>query len=643
MASGAIKREIFSPSEALKEFTMTKLVHITQPIIRITQLSIAVSLGLSLLACGGGSGPDAPVAANNASTTDGSVYGAVTGFGSVIVDGVKFDDSNTKVKAESSADAGVAMSTASLKLGMQVELKHANASASDIVVASNFRGQVTSINLTTNVLSLLGQDVTLDAEGADATVLDGFKSLADIKTGDWVEIHAVENATGSFKATRIERESSTESIAVRATGKVASFDSTAKTFKLGTITVNFSSADIRPATATLANDLRVRVFSDTAPVNGVINAKRVKVRNLEIPKDLANAQVGGLVTDYVSASNFKVAGITVDASAAKFENGAANDIVNGAAVRIKGAIVASVLKAREIEFKKKEGSQAAEVSITGAVTDFLNLTQFTVRGQTIDASGATFEQGKSSDLALGSFVQIKAKLVGGKVVASSIKFVTPQALQKPSRIGGLIKNYDATAKTLTVAGFTVKLTDATVFEGGTIANVVNDATAELTLKANGDILEIVKIQFKGLELPKALIQGIAQDVTATSLSVESIPIAITSQTKFSSGLGTQGNAPLAALVNGVRVIVLTQKASDGSLQAVAIELLPRFADAFIALEGAVSDFVSASDLRVATQKVDASKAVFDGGVITDLANGKRVKIVGSIVDGVVVATAVKFR
>ncbi len=622
---------------------MTRRLQATTPITRFAKLSIAISLGLSVMACGG-SGTDTPAAVNNASaTTDGSVYGAVTGFGSVIVDGVKFDDSNTKVKAETGADAGAAMSTASLKLGMQVELKHTNASASDIVVASHFRGQVTALNLTTNVLSLLGQDITLDADGADATVLDGFKSLADIKTGDWVEIHAVENATGSFKATRIERESVTESVAVRATGKVTGLDATAKTFKLGTFTINFSAADIRPATATLANDLRVRVFSDTAPVNGVINAKRIKVRSLEVPKELANAQVGGLVTDYVSVANFKVAGIAIDASAAKFENGAAADIVSGAAVRIKGAIVASVLKASEIEFKKKAGSQAGEVSITGAVTDFLSLTQFTVRGQTIDASTASFEQGKSTDLALGSFVQIKAKLVSGKVVASTVKFVTPQALQKPSRIAGLIKNYDATAKTFSIAGFTVKLTDATLFEGGTISNLVNDAPAELTLKANGDVLEIVKVQFKAQELAKALIVGIAQDVSATSVTVDGIAIAITSKTTFSSGLGAPANAPLTALANGLRVVVLTQKASDGSLQAVAIEVLPRFADSLIALEGAVSEFVSASDLRVANQKIDASKAVFEGGVLADLTNGKRVKVVGSIVDGVVVATAVKFR
>jgi hypothetical protein len=64
-------------------------------------------------------------------------------------------------------------------------------------------------------------------------------------------------------------------------------------------------------------------------------------------------KVDGVVYDYTSVSSFKILGMTVDASGATFEGGAATDLANGRAVEVCGneLPVNGVLKALSVEFK----------------------------------------------------------------------------------------------------------------------------------------------------------------------------------------------------------------------------------------------------------------------------------------------------
>ena len=52
------------------------------------------------------------------------------------------------------------------------------------------------------------------------------------------------------------------------------------------------------------------------------------------------------------------------------------------------------------------------------------------------------------------------------------------------------------------------------------------------------------------------------------------------------------------------------------------------------VEGFITDFVDDGDFRVSGQRVDASEATIEYGTREQLQNGVRVKVEGSIVDGV---------
>ncbi|QTD43980.1 DUF5666 domain-containing protein [Ottowia testudinis] len=64
----------------------------------------------------------------------------------------------------------------------------------------------------------------------------------------------------------------------------------------------------------------------------------------------------GQVSDFVSVSDFKVNGVRVDASGARFEDGSAASLANGIYVEIKGAQnAAGVLVASKVEIKRGRG------------------------------------------------------------------------------------------------------------------------------------------------------------------------------------------------------------------------------------------------------------------------------------------------
>ncbi len=601
--------------------------------------TVATSASILLAACGAGSGSitsTAPAAGGSDVSTKSVALGSITGFGSVIVDGVVFNDAATTVIFETNPDLPSVQTTSNLKLGMQVEMKHANGAASEILVVSTLRGPVTALDATNSKLTVLGQSVSVVSSGVESTALEGFAAFADIKVSDWVEVHAVENADGSLKATRIERESASESTSIKIGGKLASLDATAKTFKLGAMTINYANASVRPTGVVLANAQRVFVFSDAAPVGNVLNAKKLRVRDFKFP-GIDAGNVGGLVTDFVSASNFMVAGIKVDATTAKFENGSATDLLNGAAVRIKGTLKDGVLTAVAVEFKGKSGAESGQVSVKGAITDFVSISSFKLRGQTINATGATFEGGAATDLGNGALIQLKAQIVNGQIKATTIKFLPQDTQGAPLALQGKIQAFSATAKTFSLAGTSMKLGDGTVYVNGSAADVANDKFVEVfTVKAASG-WEVKRMEFKDPSLIPLFLRGVASDVTATGFKLAGVAVAINVSTEFEHGTS-------ASLVDGTQVAVKARNLTVGGLTALEVEILSRTpANLVLSVSGLVSDAVSKSNFRVAGQKVDASAASFVGGAEADLINGKSVTVEGKATEGVFVASKVTFR
>src|SRR5215467_800399 len=160
--------------------------------------SIAAAAALLLaVACGGGGGEAPPP--NQAFT-----QGTIMGFGSVIVNGVRFDDSTAQV----TDDDGQLHDKGDLKLGMNVQIdssgidRNSNtAKAGHIRFGAAIVGPVSAISAATTPKTLTVLDQTVEVN--DATVFDDSlaSGFASINVGDVLEIHALfDAATGHYRS-----------------------------------------------------------------------------------------------------------------------------------------------------------------------------------------------------------------------------------------------------------------------------------------------------------------------------------------------------------------------------------------------------------------------------------------------------------
>ena len=366
-------------------------------------LLVGTSTAALLVACGGGG--DTPAVGGGGATAQSFSSGPISGLGSIIVNGVRFDDSAARVEDED----GAAHAARELKLGMMVEVQagsiddsSARASASLIRFGSELVGPVASIDATAQTLRVLDQTI----EVKPTTVFeDGLAGFGAIGVGQVLEIHAQFNgATGRYVATRIEREDSAAEYRLR--GRIAALDTATKTFKIGDAVINYGNL---PAAnlPTLADGQRVRVRLQTAQVNGqwVATAVRSGVRRVD---DIADARLRGLVTAFTSAQQFEVQGIPVDAGNASFEPNAAA-VRLGALVEVRGRAVDGKIVATRVKLRDERDDDLQRVELHGDVSALDTTAQtFMLRDVKVNYSRVIeWKDGRPADLANGKQLEVK--------------------------------------------------------------------------------------------------------------------------------------------------------------------------------------------------------------------------------------------
>jgi hypothetical protein len=177
-----------------------------------TQWSQVIFFCAALSACGGGGVglPSLNLAGGVGSGGTGFVEGLVSGFGSVIVDGIEYNDTNALAQTENELGA---LSITQVKLGQRVLLTQSTSGvASTIQTTPQLRGEITQ-SINGNGFQVLGQWVDINTQNStagNATVIEGFVSLSELIQHQSVEVHG----TWSFdpnknahvlKASRLEK------------------------------------------------------------------------------------------------------------------------------------------------------------------------------------------------------------------------------------------------------------------------------------------------------------------------------------------------------------------------------------------------------------------------------------------------------
>ncbi|MEY3294306.1 MAG: hypothetical protein RLZZ451_354 [Pseudomonadota bacterium] len=398
--------------------------HLPAALSRRTLLAAAAASSASALlaACGGGGSdePEAPTA-----TASSYTDGVITGFGSVIVGGVRFDDSKAAVTTEE----GTALAAGALRLGMTVEvdggrIDRAAASALALRIRRNSEqlGPLGAVDAAAGTRVVLGPTVLVTTSTVFDDTLSG--GLAALTAGRVVEVYGIPDpANARIVATRIEAEDAAP--AYKLSGRIASLDTTARTFAINGQVVNYAGVPAAQVPPGLANGQSARVRLQTAPVAGqwVATALRAGRR---WPESMGEAKLEGVITAFASTSSFSVNGLPVNASAATFPDGTTG-LALGARVEVSGSIVAGVMQATTVEIEERRFPGPRVWDLRGEVGQLDTAAKtFALRGITVWYGGTVeFRDGTVANLANGVRVRVRGPLAADRtrLEATRIDFI----------------------------------------------------------------------------------------------------------------------------------------------------------------------------------------------------------------------------
>ena len=351
--------------------------------------------------CGGGVGTGG---------TGSFAQGPINGFGSVIVNDVRYDDTSAQVL---DAD-GTARTRDELKLGMTVSIDSSaitgtlggqTASATKIQYASEMLGPLATVDRNAGLLTLLGQSVQIDPTTVFDDRLAG--GLAALNVNQLVQVYALyDAATARYRATRVEPVDSASSYQLR--GAVAQLDTSGKTFRIGTAQFGYGAASGVPGN--LANGVFVRMKLQS----GAPGSTRWTLLSFGgavlAPSEGVTVKVKGLISAFGSSTSFSVNGQAVAATAAQFPNG--NALSLGLRVEVEGTAQGGVLQATKVTLLSDQNEEERGFELHGNISALDLVAQtFTLRGVVVDYSTSVFKGGTVASLKLNGQVEVKGRVV----------------------------------------------------------------------------------------------------------------------------------------------------------------------------------------------------------------------------------------
>lgn len=350
---------------------------------------------------------------------DGGGIGSVDGFGSIIVNGTRFDTAGARMLLDDAL---------SLRLGMTVRVAGtlsadlASGTATLVLSAAELRGSVADLDIGAGSFSVLSVPVATDPSTVYA---GGLRSLADVRAGDAVQVHGLPGIGAQLRATRIERLATDPSPVL--SGPLHGLDKAQRTFSIGGQRVRYAAAELRgvwPA-AGLADGQAVRVRARSA--GDPLEATSVELWYPVPASSGERFSLGGVITRASGLADLQVDGVPVDASAAHVSGGPAREVVPGARVEVAGTLRAGVLVASRLKLRHAPSAPPeAPFSASGPIDAFRTSADFRVQGQQVDAGspGVVYVNGSAADMASGRRVQVNgSRVVDDVLLAERIEFL----------------------------------------------------------------------------------------------------------------------------------------------------------------------------------------------------------------------------
>jgi len=341
--------------------------------MKLRKVCLSMFVGYVLLlvsACSSDSGGETGTGA-----TDKTVTGPITGFGSIYVNGIKFNTDNANIvfdDAQTTED--------DLAVGMIVTVNgtvnrdQVSGAAIEIVAETQVKGLVFSNTISQSgigKLVVMGRTVMVTADTEFRSKVPGI-SLTDIGTQTVVQVSGYSDNVGNIHATFLKvtgNDGNTGEIKVK--GIIAELSLSSRQFKIDQFTVSFDDdtefSEVEKED--LRNGMFVKVKSER--YNAMDSNPHLLAAKIELEghddEDGDEVKKTGLVTNVDNMGDgvngeFELSGqlVRVDANTS-YEKGGKSNIVLGAILEVEGEVAAGgVIIAEEIEFEKERDDRDSD-------------------------------------------------------------------------------------------------------------------------------------------------------------------------------------------------------------------------------------------------------------------------------------------
>jgi len=427
------------------------------------------SVGVGGVGVGGGGGGLAGIGGSGFTSS-----GAVTGFGSIFVNGVEFETNSSEFKIE-----GVNGSQADLVEGMRVKVSgtintdKVTGTATQVEFEDQLEGPISSsakmisdsedADMENKKFTVLG--VTVNINSTNTIFVGSAFDYNLIASGDNIQISGFFDDAGVLQATAVVEKNAfvAGTTIVEAKGSISALSANDFTLTVGNtpLTVNADGADVSQISGGLANNQFVEVKGTITAANGTaISATVVKLEDNK-PAEGAEVEIEGIITRFGSISDFDVDGITVNASTATTTPSGLT-LRTGIKVEVEGPVTNGVLQADTLKLREgnvRVHAPASNVNTTTNTFDMLvsdDTIKVTVNTSTrledkLDAE--TFSQAVAK--LDGQFLRVRGIDDGANgIIATRVRIKNPT---DDVILQGVIDASDIIGATVTVLGVTVEI------------------------------------------------------------------------------------------------------------------------------------------------------------------------------------------
>lgn len=439
-------------------------------------------------ACGGGGGSSqsAGVGGTGVSTARGYVQGKITGFGSIYVNGDKFNVSSSKFIVDGDDSLGQDDLAVGMIVTLEVETSKGQytGKAFKVIYDDEVQGPVAATPVDVpgsggaqKTFKIFGQTVTIDAT---QTVFKG-TSFAGLDANDVVEISGFRISPSEISASYVEwKDTLQDGSEVELRGKIMGYSPPAKQFTIDAFPITFdTSTDIEGGAGGLANGLYVEVKGEYQTAGPSVSATKIEREDEGFGDDVDDISLQGPISAYNGIADFKINGQRVDASLASPSPATALALLaDGVEVEVEGNIVGGVLLADELQVEEVEVKLSAFVFSVDALNNQFEV-EFTGLAGTIlvNTNGETeFDDeglpiSSVADLLAGDFVAVEGIESAAAVTAGVVKRMD-NADPDDSELEGRVEAFSAPpTPSVTVLGIAFPTNSGTSFEDGSGKNI----------------------------------------------------------------------------------------------------------------------------------------------------------------------------